>query len=138
MNTTATTAAVQAFVTKNAETGKYVCTVEGKEIGSSVYNDYFEFHYRKGDKARLNALTISTFVYVEEDGTKKEVQAFKKGEAKPAKVKVEVAKVVAKVEPQVPVCPCCSKTEFTKNGKNKAGVQTYRCKHTKKSFVLAA
>jgi hypothetical protein len=116
---------VEAIVTFNAATGKYGCTVGGKDLGTSVYKDYFEFHYRRGDRANLAKLNISHFTHVEADGTKVIVQAVRKIPKNAAVVEVTFYPPVAEAKK---VCPVCGGDHFKKNGKDKkTGLQMYRC-----------
>jgi hypothetical protein len=85
-----------ATVTRDASNNKFVCTINGQSIGTSKYEDYFEYHYKRGDIARLNSLNIDQFAYLNDDGTvkvtKDAVKAAPKdkpAEAAPTEIKVE-------------------------------------------------
>ena len=140
--------AVEATITFNPTINKYECEINGKQIGTSVHYDYFEFHYRRGDNAQLNKVTVSQFVHIELDGNKKIVQAVRKV---PRKVGVTVQKVIIAppevvqatvVEAVSPtkeaLCPHCGSNKFKKDGKDKNDVQKYRCNAIacKKGFKL--
>jgi hypothetical protein len=57
-------------VVKAAPNGaSFTCVVDGITIGTSKHKDYFEFHKRRGDIARLNSLDIGKFIYVDNAGT---------------------------------------------------------------------
>jgi predicted RNA-binding Zn-ribbon protein involved in translation (DUF1610 family) len=116
---------VEAIVTFNAATGKYSCTIDGKDFGSSVYKDYFEFHYRRGDRANLAKLNISNFVHIEADGSKVNVAATRRIPKGAAVIETTFYPAVAATKL---CCPKCGGEHFKKNGKDKkTGVQMYRC-----------
>ena len=90
--------ATVATVTRDIANNKFVCTVNGTSIGASKHEDYFEYHYRRGDIARLNNLQIDQFAYMNEDGSVKEIKEAKRaapkdqpGTAAPTAITVEAA-----------------------------------------------
>lgn len=125
---------VIANVSFNADLNKFVCFINGEQIGASVYPDYFEYHYKRGDRPALNKLDIVKFVHHGADGSTMEVLAVRKA---PKNVGITVQMVQA--APKKDVCPHCGNEHFHKNGKDAHSVQRYRCndKACGKSFKLA-
>ena len=96
-----------ATVTRDASNNKFVCTINGQSIGTYKYEDYFEYHYKRGDIARLNNLSIDQFAYMNDDGTvkatKDAVKAAPKdkpAEAAPTEIKVEAAQQADNTGPE--------------------------------------
>ena len=73
-----TFAATSAVVYFDQAVGKFSCKLDGKHLGSSKHFDYFEYHYRRNDIVSLCALNIDEFVYLNDDGSVKEVKATKR------------------------------------------------------------
>lgn len=59
-------AALNAFVMKSGD--KFTCIVDGKQVGRSKHQDYFNFHYRRADIKALAALKLEKFVYLDDKG----------------------------------------------------------------------
>jgi hypothetical protein len=72
-----TFAATSAVVYFDQAVGKFSCKLNGKHLGSSKHFDYFEYHYHRNDITSLCALIIDEFVYLNEDGSVKEVKPTK-------------------------------------------------------------
>jgi hypothetical protein len=95
-----------ATVTRDASNNKFICTINGQSIGASKHEDYFEYHYKRGDIARLNSFIIDQFAYMNDDGTvkatKDAVKAAPKNkpaETAPTEIKVEGVQPVNSMNP---------------------------------------